>query len=418
MKKARKELNEYLEQCLIKYVCDKQTERDIIKYCYKTYGISFFRTQTILRLDASTVELKDAEIFCVLSAIKEINKKANINLADYFSDIEIENYSKVSFGQNAAVKFPLVIDCIKVTDNQWIGVIKVSTLLKWRNQFLRYNKDIQRRLQLVMRNNLTYERITMKSKSVNDMVKAFTSGEFIPNTITLNIDDTETNFYYDDDAKHLVIESVDHMDITDGYHRLVALSKVLETNPFFDFTMELRITNFTDTIASHFIWQEEQRNIMPKRDIKSFNMDDFSNRIVRRIDSNVNCNFSGDIKRGGKVDFSSFAEMVDYLYLNNITEEAKRTAIVDISKDLVECINIISDTDSSLIGNHISIMDIRIMVFVCHKFYKKDKADLFKMFDLLRKQKYTDKEKANLSNGTPKRTVRILDDHLKGEGWQ
>ena len=61
---------------------------------------------------------------------------------------------------------------------------------------------------------------------------------FVPNTITLNIPmETEFDFHYDEDSCSLITKSVEHLDITDGYHRYIAACQAKDKNQNFDYAV-------------------------------------------------------------------------------------------------------------------------------------------------------------------------------------
>lgn len=417
MKKSRKELNVYFEKILVTYIADVKMQTAVMKKVYELFSMPFSRSQTILQLNASVYELRDVEIFWVLSAIKSVNDKLPINISAYFTDIETEQYSQMKYQVND-IQFPLVIPAIEISQTQWIAGIYASTLVKWRGSHVRYNKEIQRRVKTVVRGNLTYETISLKTKSVENMVKLFLEGEFIPNVITLNIADTETNFYYDNNDKCLIIKSLDHFDLTDGYHRLVALSKVLEINPQFDLKMELRITNFSEMIASQFIWQEEQRTVMPKRDVESFNANDMANRIAKRINESATCNLSGSITRGGLVDFATFADMVRECFLVGTKDQERKKALIVVTNDIIKSINAITEINPDLLDKKFSVTENRVLVFCCKKFYGlEDRSKIFDLYSALLNYKYTEKEKIVLRNSRPSQSLKLLNDVSSIDGW-
>lgn len=398
MKKSRDALNKYFEGVLVDNVVDVKTTREIVQACSLRFGMPPFRSQTILQLDASTTELRDCEIYWMLHCIKDICPNANVKLDDYFTDYEIESYSKMKYS-SGKVDFPIVLDAVQVADDQFVGSIKASKLVQWRNAGLvRYNKDLQRRLTTVVRGGKAYEVITLNSKSVTEMVSCFQRGEFIPNAITLNIDEDEMDFYYDGDRHQLVIQSVKHLDLTDGYHRLVALSKVIEADPTFDYNMELRITNFSEAKAGHFIGQEEKHVPIPKRDIRSFDMNDISNKITRKINDSPMCNLTGAIMRGGRVDFAAFAEMVEELYIKRMSEDDVKKAIITVPKDLIESINIMTEANPELLERKFSVMEVRILVYVCALYRDKDKRNLPDAMNKMLGHKYTTQDKQIISS--------------------
>lgn len=413
MKKSREELNKHLEQMIVKYVSDYDIQAKLMEECYKRYDYPFFRTQTILKMEASSAELSDIEIFYVLDCLQAINKYAKIKLEDYFTDIEIREYSKIKYRSNK-VNFPLKISMKQVNDNQWIGTISAQELVKWRGSILKYNKNIQRRLTTVIRGNQSYEKVTLNISAVNSMVELFKNNKFIPNAITLNIDADTTQFYYDKDKELLVIEETDRLDITDGYHRLVALSKVIEEDPGFDYTMELRITCFSEEVASQFIWQEEQKTSLPKKMVKSYNMDDVANKITKRINESSSCNLSGNIMRGGLVEFSIFSEMIDHCFIKLLSDKDKATAIATLPKDIIACINAITESEPQLITKKFKSIEVYALVYTCKAFFGKDKSGAYDMFTKLSKANYSNEEKKIFAFSRDKDIIKIFDKIIEG----
>ena len=418
MKKSRADLDKYFERCLVTYVTDIKTTREVVQACLLRFGLPPYRSQTILQMEASSLELRDHEIYWVLSAIKDVVSSADINLQLYFTDYEIDNYDKLRYSEGK-VKFPIVLDMSKVSDDQYTGGIKASTLVAWRNGgLIRYNKELQRRLTTVVRGGKAYEVITLNSKSVKEMVGCFQRGEFVPNTITLNISEDEMDFYYDEDSHSLVINSVKHLDLTDGYHRLVALTKVIEANPSFDYDMELRITNFSDTKAGNFIGQEEKHVPIPKQDIRTFDMNNLANKITRKINDTPMCNLTGAIVRGGRVDFAAFAEMVEELYIKPMNEDDVKKAIVTVPKDMIESINMLTESFPSFLEKKFTVMEVRMLVYVCSLFKGGDKGRLTEIMDKLINYDFTTQDRQILSSRRKiSKVVNHLNNIVTEEGW-
>lgn len=408
MKLRREALNKILQDCILKYADTPTDNKRLVMYLYVQYKMPLFRANTIMSFNLALDEIKDIEVFWIMSALNHLFT-ANIDLTLYFTEIEIENYSVMKWRNEAESNFPLTIKCLPVSDRQWIGTVEARDIVKWRNSFLRYNKNIQRRLRTVVRGGKTYEEITLKEGSVKRIKELLLQRKFVPNTITLNMGD-DCEYYYDDAQTSLVITSADHLDLTDGYHRLVALSKVLEENPDYDLTMELRITAFSESLANHFIWQEEQRNVMPKNVIQSYNLDDIGNRIVKKVNEDPTCNLCGNITRGGLCDFSTFADMLSYCLLREMPQEEKKRALITVSKDMVMSINTITENDPDMISRKFTAKDIRILVYTCCKYYNKAKESLYDIYKKLLIYNYG-KEDATIkaSGSTCKRVCRLLD---------
>ena len=403
MKVARKEIEAYFDRCVVKYASTPGEIEKIAKECYKIRNMPVFRTTSILQLtEASSVEVKNAEMYFVLDAMKSIFQ-TDINLDKYYTEIEIGRYSKAKYQENETVVFPLVIPAIQNRDDQWMASVSARQLLTWRQSIMRYNSNIQRALTTIVRNGVTYEKITLNKASVKNMQKLFRERKYVPDVITVNIDDDGADFYYDEKEKALIINSVKYLDLTDGYHRLVALSKVAEEDPEFDYHMWLQITNFSESLASHFIWQVEQRNVMPKATIATYNMDDLSNKIVKRVNEANDCNLCGCITRGGMCDFTIFASVISYGIVRNIPEARMREALVTATKDIIKTVNEITEGDLSLLSRKMTTPEIRALAYCCCQFYgKKSKAGAYELFTKLvnAKERETDLAKTSLITKT------------------
>lgn len=412
MKIKREELNKEFELILVRYASDQDDIQKITMKCYKDFNLPFFRSQTIITMGASSVELKDVEIYWILSAIKDTNKTANFNLDKYFTDIEIDNYSKLKYA-DGSVTFPITIPCLKLNDNQWICVINANTLIKWRGSILRYNKDIQRRLMVVVRKGMTYETISLNMKSVNEMINLFLQGKFISNTLTVNIPDDEIDFYYDNENHELVINSINHLDLTDGYHRLVSLSKAKEINPDFDYMMGLMITNFSDSMASQYINQEEQRNVMPKRAVETYNMENVSNRILRRVNGSIDCNLQGKIVNGGRCDLAYLSAMLDYCLVRKMTDSEKEQAILKAPREVIAVLNTITEAEPETLTSKLTVLQVRAMAYCCARFYGKEKEKVYDVYNILANSEYSQKERIDI-NGAERRALAVFEAKLKG----
>jgi len=404
MKKDRREINAFLEEILAKAVTDKKVQQDVMTRAYHKYGMSMFRAKTILSMGASIAELKDVEIYWILDCLND----KHVRLSDWFTDAEISLYSKLKNESNQ-VKFPIVLSALQVTDSQWISVVSAKELVKWRGHILRYNKEIQRRLAIKVRGGIAYRVISLKEKAITAMVNLFIKGKFIPNTITVNLPD-DADFYYDAEKKELIISSLEYFDLTDGYHRLVALTKAVDADPNFNYPMELRLTCFSDDQAVQFIWQEEQHTPIPKDAIKSYNLSDITTKIVRRINES-SCNLAGRISNGGAVDFSAFANMINEDLIKKMSDDEKKKALATVPRDLERGINAITDEHTELLDDNriFTIAEVRIFAFCICKYYGKPKDDrLIDLFNILWNYEYKSDQKKILNVSADRYAIKLL----------
>ena len=404
--KSRTELDKYFEECIAKYIDSYTTRDEIALTCNRKYKMNILRCQMILSGGAAINEVSEVELFWILDCINYVIKRANCDIQSYFSDNKISEYSKAKFDEDK-IKFPIKLNMLSSGEDKWIGVIDAQSIVKWRNAgLLKYNKNIQRRVKTVLRGGKYIETIDLNLDSVNKMIPLFKERKFISNVLTFNLSDT-ADFYYDPEEKEIVIKSLDGFDMTDGYHRLVALEKIIEEDPNFNYEMEMRLTCFSEDKANYFIWQEEQRTPMKKSSIKSYNMDDLANKITKKINDTSLCNMSGNIVRGGLVDFSTFSDCIDNFYISDMKDRERKTAIVNVPREVIECINILTDNNPDILSWKFSRPDITIMLYTFKKLYPDQKENIPDIFEKLIKYDYGEDIKV-LYSGSKKTIENLL----------
>lgn len=412
MLKSRQELNEHFEKLIIKYASSPEPMRAIATYCYENFGMPRARTQTILQMDASSMECTEAEIFWIMVAMNEYNSSWSLRISQYYTDVEINTYLKAKAAVDN-IQFPLVYDMVEINNDQWIGRISAKELIRLRRaDKITYNKSAQRRAKRVISGKTESTKITVIVSVVNKISQLLKERKFISNAITLNIPD-DADFYYDKDKKQIVIRDIRSFDIIDGFHRYVAMCNVADDDPDFDYPMEFRLVNFSLEKENTFIWQEEQKTRMAAIDVKSYNMNDLANKIAYRISESATCAMSEIIDRNGIIPVSHLANAIDNIYLKNMAEKEKKTAFVSLPKEIISNFNILTDTDESLLTRKWNVGDIYACIAAFYYTRGKNKGDLYKL--CMTAMDELDKA----SGGVPqkiKKSQKIVQDLLTGEG--
>ena len=245
----------------------------------------------------------------------------------------------------------LEYEMIQIADDQWIGKITVKELMKLRDaQIINYNENTQRVLKRITKGNEEIYSITLNKKAILSMEELFSNGTYIPNTITLNMPEG-TNFTYR--RGMLVIKDIDHFDITDGYHRYIAMSNLYNMDNEFDYPMELRITNYSEDKSRQLIWQEDQKTKMSRIDSESMNANATANKIVHRLNVNSGCNLAGMINsNAGIVNAAELAEIIRATYLpasKIFSKKRELVAIINAEQALREGFNVVTETNMDLL---------------------------------------------------------------------
>ncbi len=341
---------------------DKKQIDKYAKQLEKKYGIPYDLLTDYLT-ERKSIATASPEI---TSALREIfGLDNNAPLEQYHWRYSIDSVPK-----------QLAYDMIQIDDDQWIGKITVRELMQLREAGLvNYNENAQRVMKHVTRGKEEFYIVSVNKKAVLSMEELFENGQYIPNTITLNMPE-DTNFSYRNGT--LTIKNIDHFDITDGYHRYLAMSNLYDDDENFDYPMELRITNYSEDKSRQLIWQEDQKTKMSRIDSESMNTNSLSNKVVQRLNINKTFLLAGQINvNRGIINAADMAEIIraTYFPVSKIFSKKKEIETIKIVTDeLAEGINTVVEEDLNLaekpwgraflyclvynINNHVALEDL------------------------------------------------------------
>lgn len=393
MLKPREKVEEAVQRQLRALEKNPFTYRDNIKSIsdelVKQYGISFSDASDLLSQRLHISAASDFELFALMSIL-------NGNLVlDYFTQIEIKKYSKLKV-EKPEITFPIEFNVIQVAEDQWLGNITAKQLMLFRDtQFINYNENTQRTMTRVSHGVFENYKITLNRKAVEGIKKSFTRNAYIPNTITLNLPD-DAEFDYDEDENKLIITSISHFDILDGYHRYIAISELTNNDPDFDYTMELRLVSFSEEKAKQFIWQEDQKTKMSKADSATFNQYKASNIIAQRLNSGT---LRGIVNNnGGIIDTAVLTNILDYTYLKG-KQDLTRSEEIALAKKIGKDFEKLEDNSPSIFDSRWD-REYTICVVYC----------LFNgCFDVDKINAFTDLAKGEISTRLSQRDISRLD---------
>lgn len=341
MIKSRKTLEKELTSTLKNSLGDKNILMSWVQSIEDKYGMPerISTDYILLRKD-----LFEADVFA-LFILTDITRPDLVKT--YFAPAEIKNLSKEKWNVEK-IKFPLRYNMTQVNDEQFIGKISVKELMLLKNaQLINYNTNTQRTMQHIVKGKTEYFKITLNKEAVYRIMESYESDLYIPNTITLNMPE-DAEYDYDEKNSQLVIHNLEFFDILDGYHRYIALSKIINQYPEFDYEMELRIVQFDESKAQRFIWQEDQKTKMRKIDSDSMDTSKASNKIVERLNMQSDA-LGGKITRNkGIINAAILANIIDVVMLKDISKSNERLVIKQITNDILNEFDYLISKDPTL----------------------------------------------------------------------
>lgn len=234
-----------------------------------------------------------------------IDKKL-LSPSRYFTKFEIEEYD--SQIENEPKQTPDTFtfkNVTQVTSQMWntpsITAQEIQKLFE--STLLRYDFSMQRESEK-KKSKFTeqyYENIKVYENSKKRIEEKMLKGDYTPTTISINIlqSDNPIHYSYDEEEATFTISKKDRNSLIDGMHRCSALLEALVKNKNLNQKMKLNIFTYSLAQARDFIFQEGQKNPIPKGILKGFDSSDphvkFINELINMgsIDENLLINRVG-----------------------------------------------------------------------------------------------------------------------------
>lgn len=321
--------------------------------------------------------------------------------------------------EKSSFKWPIRFNAVQLAPDQWLGVTTVNQLQElWRENLIKYDPEAQRPLERKVIHGQEVFKISINQSAVAAIQQSFHDETYIPNVITFNIPsdiDLEENekpsrFTYEFDKERglsfLKIDFVEHLSITDGYHRFVAMEREKNLSADFDYPMGIMITNFPVNREQQFIWQEDQKTQMSKVASNALNQNNPATQIVERMKADTSFILHDLIKRnGGVVSAPVLNSLISALFAN---KDMSRSSIVALERELKSGFETMVEQDFHILDEPWDWRFLCCMV-VCMSNNDYDLEHVNKMFDEVHKRKVNG-DPANLDKRAVTRFTKIYNE--------
>lgn len=354
MKQDREKLNERIRLLISRL----QERRSFYDYLKETYNIPISLSADICAARTDISGESDFIAFAMLNGLKSNEVKK------YFTDSEIDTLSKQKLVDDK-FELPLVFEnMVQIASDQWIGKITARELMKLKDaQIIKYNENTQRTMRRIVHGENRYYKIMLNNKSVNEIKEAFENGSYISDDITLNMPES-TEFEYN--KGKIVISELDKLDILDGYHRYIAISRVMIEDSDFDYPMELRLVSFPEEKAKQLIYQKDQKTKMRQVDSNSMNQYNPANIVVDQLNSDPSSNIQGMINRnGGQINYTELAAMISYYWFRD-AKKPSRKDILTIKKEIQDKFNNLISSNLEFADHTFTTKELHVITY-CFK---------------------------------------------------
>ena len=365
MLKDKSELESFLEKHCESIVFNTELCTKIREYMYEKYNIP---TGTTMDMIARNILGSQTEfvLFCLVDGIDYANKTNYKN--EFFTELEINQFLSERL-ETENIKFPIRIKCIQVSSDQWVGATNTKFFMELRKaQLIKYNANAQRVMKRIIKGENILFKLVPNKMAIKSIRNLLQKGLYIPTTITLNIPyDSDASFYYDEKEMELVIKDIETFDISDGYHRFLAMCEENDADDKFNYPMEVRIINFTDEKTRQFIFQEDQKTKMAKANSNAMNTNRPSNNVVDRLNQMTTFEFKGQIGLNeGTINYAALSDIVEYFYFRD-KKEYTNLDIRNVRDDVKEKLNALAEYDDRYITKVLGVKELALIFYVFNK---------------------------------------------------
>lgn len=371
MLKSREKLNDRI----VLLISRLEERRPLYDELNEKYNIPISLTADICTNREDISSVGDFIAFAMLDGLSQNEVKK------YFTEEEIKVFSKQKLAHEE-FELPLVFnDMVQVAPDQWIGKISARELMRLKDaQIIKYNENTQRTMRRIIHGEDRYYRIALNNKSVTEIKESLSNGSYIPDDITLNMPFESTEFAYSNGK--ITITELDMLDILDGYHRYIAISRLITEDKNFDYPMELRLVSFSEEKAKQFIYQKDQKTKMRQVDSNALNQYSPANIIVNQLNTEPSSNIQGMIGRnGGNINLTELSAMIDYYWFRGVGKVSRKDILV-VKKEIQDKFNAFISSDLKWADHVFTVKEIAAIMY-CFKYEDDYLNSINKLFNVI-----------------------------------
>ncbi len=251
-------------ECLSEYAkyldsikMDMSAQRKIGFYCVKNYNLPL--KESIRLATREFFKATEDEIFMLANGTDFACGTHWVT--NLFSEEEINAKQNICY-EVSMDYLPVKINCVQVSEKEWIGKVDYSTLLTLVEHDCLSN-NINKMTQLIGKKDGNDYYYHYLRESIRLIIKSIGDDSFKAPIITANIFSELIKFeYYESENQFVIKELKDKLFVIDGLELILAIQEMSDAlkNKIKDMSFPIRLTKYNDQEETDFIKQQIEYN--------------------------------------------------------------------------------------------------------------------------------------------------------------
>lgn len=228
--------------------------------------------------------LEEEKFICFMNGCFEATRIKEIDPVNFYSKEDIEAALAFQEDRNEVTLPYTFHGVLKGGDNSYLTILSYKQIYELYNaKLLSYNYDSQRIAKKKVKNGELIIEPKVYAKSVREIYELMKKKKYLPSTLLINVlIDGESEINYDDG--NLTVLEGSKIDLIDGFHRVLAISKLMSEQPNFEGYMNVDIKNLDIIEAQELLATTNTTNPFDKTQRMRFANATFGSAIVKELE--------------------------------------------------------------------------------------------------------------------------------------
>lgn len=263
---------------------DQIAQRKINNLLMDKHNFKMGEAYALMRNVTLLNDLDEIELACFMNICYQVSKIESINPKLHFTQNVFKQAERYKAPQDEITGLPYTFrGVLRGACNSFLTILTYKEIYKLFDAILNYNYDTQRIAKMKMKKGELIKEPKVYKKSVQKIYELMKKGEYPPSTLLINIlENGESEIVYEDG--NLTVLEGSQVDLIDGYHRVLAIVKLISEIPSFEGYMNVDIKHYDLTKARKLLAITNTTNPFDKTQRMKFASATFGSEVVNELE--------------------------------------------------------------------------------------------------------------------------------------